>query len=204
MLLGMTLGYKPRKSAATANTMVAALKMKAQPSRLRRVADRPASQSTAAISTSGSVTSTRSLNVCAQSKATTAKTAATMPIRRAAARAASRTGPDVFNAKKIAPWVAKIVKVIKPTTRENGFNRSKKLPTKLNELASATLLVMESIGDPPTMFPNATPNKSAGSTEPTTIAVSQLRRQVASSFLPRYSNATPRSMSPMRIKNSAR
>ena len=60
------------------------------------------------------------------------------------------------------------------------------------------------MGTPLTMLANPTPHSSAGSSDPQKMHWSHTAFQRGSSLLRRNSNATPRTMSATRMRNSAR
>ena len=62
----------------------------------------------------------------------------------------------------------------------------------------------ELIGSPPSSPARATPISSGASTLPVVSSTSQVRRQRAASRLPRYSNATPRTIRAASSSTSAR
>src|SRR5689334_9263974 len=103
---GRTSGYRVTNRVAAANTMVAAVPRKASPSRPAREARTPPTRQTAASKASAQVIHDPS-NDWVQIKKTAANATVTPPNGRTSARARSRTGPWVFNARKIAPCRAK-------------------------------------------------------------------------------------------------
>jgi len=130
-------------------------------------------------------------------KATVA-TAANKPTFVTTVRARSRIAPSVFSAKKIAPCVMNTESVTNPPNNPYGLSRLKKPP-----VYSITLFCTSS-GTPRTMLAKATPHSSAGTKLEITIALSQRARHFASPYLLRYSIATPRTISAIKIKNSGR
>ncbi len=112
--------------------------------------------------------------------------------------ARSRIVPEVLRLRNTAPWVRKIATNVSPPSSENGLSRLKNPPSY------STLPFSSLSGTPRTMLANATPHSSAGIAEPTTMAASQRARHEPPERLLRYSKATPRRISPTRMRNSGR
>ncbi len=132
---------------------------------------------------------------CCQITATAMASTANGPTVVANLRARPRTSSVVFRARYTPPWVRNSSSVVMPMISANGLSRVKKLP--VNSCCA-------SIGTPRTMFPNATPHSSASSQEVIRIDQSQRARHTSECPLPRYSNATPRTIRQTRISSSAR
>jgi hypothetical protein len=182
------------KSAATASAIAAAVPRKAQPSRPKRFAASAATNAAAA-TTDSAIEPALARRTAVQTRNATATAAVKRPMRPANRFARTRMSPVVFRATNTAPCVTNNASVVNPARIAYGFSRVQKLPVYSN----AAL-----IGTPRTMLPNATPQRIAGSSEPTKIARSNRWRQRGSGRVPRYSNDTPRRINATRMTRSAR
>ena len=98
-----------------------------------------------------------------------------------------RMSPVVLSARKIAPWVTNSASVVRPPSSAYGLSRSSRPPTYSWSASSGT---------PRTMLANATPHRTAGTSEPNDDApVPAAPARPRSGRLPRYSKATPRTIS---------
>ena len=105
------------------------------------------------------------------------------------------SGTPLFRLRNRAPWNANTRTNTMPPNKVYGVINVNRLPTNS---------MLASIGTPVRKLLTATPNNSAGNREPIKNNPSQVLRHAALSTLLRKSIATPRTISPNRIRKNAR